>query len=48
MGKPKLMIAMGVCLRGDSQVYTPNGMTAISTVRAGESVYAYDERQKKV
>ena len=48
MAEPKWTIAMGACLRGDSQVYTPNGMTEIRNVRAGELVYAYDERQKKV
>ncbi len=48
MAEPKWTIAMGACLRGDSQVYTPNGMTEIKTVREGELVYAYDERQRKV
>jgi len=48
MAEPKWTIAMGACLRGDSKVYTPNGMAEIKSVGVGDVVYTYDERQKKV
>lgn len=47
MAEPRYVIAMGACLRGDSLVYTPNGLSRIDQVRAGDIVFSYDEQQKK-
>jgi NADH-quinone oxidoreductase subunit B len=48
MPEPKWTIAMGACLRGDSLVYTPRGLTEIERIAPGDMVYAYDEQNKKV
>ena len=48
MAEPKWTIAMGACLRGDSLVYTPNGVKRIDGVGPGELVLTYDEQRKRV
>jgi NADH-quinone oxidoreductase subunit B len=48
MAEPKWVIAMGACLRGDSLVYTADGMTPIDSIGAGELVLSYDEQEKRV
>lgn len=47
MAEPKWVIAMGACLRGDSLVYTTDGPRRIDEIRAGESVYSYDEASRR-
>ena len=48
MPEPKWVIAMGACLRGDSKVYTPNGVVEIDQIAPGDLVYSYDEPMKQV
>ncbi len=48
MPEPKWVIAMGACERGDSMVYTPGGLRRMDEVGPGETVYSYDEEQKRV
>ena len=48
MPEPKWVIAMGACLRGDSLVYTANGLTPIELIRPGDQIFAYDEFNRKV
>jgi len=48
MAEPRYVIAMGACLRGDSLVYTPDGPCRIDQVKAGDTVFSYDEAQRKV
>ena len=48
MAEPKYTIAMGACIRGDSKVYTPEGLVRIDQITAGDLVYSYDEQRKSV
>jgi NADH:ubiquinone oxidoreductase subunit B-like Fe-S oxidoreductase/intein/homing endonuclease len=48
MAEPRWVIAMGACLRGDSLVYTPGGLTEIRSVSAGDEVFSYDEQLRRV
>ena len=48
MAEPKWTVAMGACSRGDSLVYTPNGVRRIDSVGPGDLVLSYDEQEKKV
>ena len=48
MAEPKWTIAMGACLRGDSLVYAPSGPRPIAEVVQGDTVYSYDEQNRKV
>jgi NADH:ubiquinone oxidoreductase subunit B-like Fe-S oxidoreductase len=48
MAEPKWTIAMGACLRGDSLVYMPDGVTRIDQVSEGGVVFSYNEAEKRV
>ncbi len=48
MAEPKWTIAMGACNRGDSMIYTPEGLVRIDQVGSGDLVHSYDEQSKKV
>ena len=48
MAEPKWVIAMGACERGDTLVYTPNGVRRIDAITPGELVLSYDEQHKRV
>ena len=48
MAEPRWVISMGACLRGDSMVYMPGGLTRIDQITAGDLVFAYDEQTRKV
>jgi NADH:ubiquinone oxidoreductase subunit B-like Fe-S oxidoreductase len=48
MAEPKWTIAMGACLRGDSLVYTSSGPRPIEDVAQGDTVYSYDEQNRRV
>jgi NADH:ubiquinone oxidoreductase subunit B-like Fe-S oxidoreductase/intein/homing endonuclease len=48
MPDPRYVVAMGACLRGDSQVYTPNGLVGIEHIARGDSVYSFDEPKRRV
>jgi len=48
MPEPKWVIAMGACLKFDSMVYTPEGVTRIDQITQGDTVFSYDEQTKTV